>query len=70
MSKNNTLPSFPSMHSGDQANFSEANDWEHEKDDINKALNVLFLENLEEATKFSYAGLCAGVLQDLYSYDR
>lgn len=70
MSKKNELPSFPSMASGDSSKVAEVNEWEQENHDINVALNVSFLESLEEATKFSYVGLCADLLQQLYSSDR
>lgn len=66
MSKKNELPSFPSMASGDSSKVAEVNEWEQENHDI----NVAFLESLEEATKFSYVGLCADLLQQLYSSDR
>ena len=70
MSKNNELPSFPSIRVKDKTDTSSVNDWEQEGDGINSALNVSFLESLEEVTKFSYAGLCAGILQQLYYFDR
>ena len=70
MSKSNGLPSFPSKSTEqDDSSSSQSatgSDWEQDDQGIKVALNVSFLESLDDSTKFSYAGVCAETLHILY----
>ena len=69
MSETEDLPSFPSAIEQANNSLTEKNDWDEHEDDkgeLKAALNVSFLESLEDSTKFSYAGVCAETLYLLY----